>query len=261
MIKIPSFLLTSCFLKVKLQLYNKLIHSVLTECTNMKTQTAKELMKTGNNLVERAREYSFTKHQRGDIYKIHDLVACDYGDWKNDVIKFLKRSGANEQVVYAINCLDTLFVNTVDWAKEAIDPAKKTKAIRLYIQNVGRIIKVLSTLKKRRNKIVKKINVDDVTLSYDEKTSSIIFDNFKIEIPTNSIEQEFCKKLFKMEIGSFIGWDLFYNDMDEEKDTPDKKAKTQLEDTLRRINKRLLKYFKKGSRLAKFEKKNIKRLH
>lgn len=224
----------------------------------MDNKQTKKLIEMGSDLVEKAREYSIKNHKRGDIYKMAELILFDYRSWKDDVIKFLKQSKADEIIIHNITSSDTLFINPSQWAAKAIDPKTKTKAIKLFIENVGKIIKELSVASSAPPE---KLNINEVSLDFNKNKSIIIFNNQKIRIPTNSKENEFCKNLFKMKIGDYVSWDLFYNTMDEEKDMPDKKDKKALRDTINRVNEKLKEHFKDNPKLAKFERKNIIRLH
>lgn len=222
-----------------------------------------KLIKAGNLLIKSAREYSIKNHQKDDIYKMADLILVDYRKWKESVIKFLKQNKVDKITIINIDSSDTLFINPTHWAMKAIGHETKTEAFKLYIENVNKIINELSAvyLSQKNKNTIDKLDIDKISFNFNEDESVIIFKDKKIKVPIHSKESVFCKNLFEMKVGSSVSWDIFYNNMDEEEESPDAKNKKSLRDAMNRINKRLSEYFKKGSKLAKFENKNIIRLH
>ena len=231
---------------------------------HMNNKQIKKLISRGEELIEQVRRISTIDQNKLSFDTVHGYLVWDYAGWKREVVSAFEESNADELVISGIESQDTIFVNPAQWAIDVVSGDRQPDAVRLYIDNVNKIINELRSVYFSGEKNIK-INLDfnEVVPVYDKDRQVIIFGKHEVPLMVDSLESSFCNVLFnKMVKDEKLSWDIFWSEMNEfDVNEVDKRSKKQVQDVNRRVEKRVqARLNNREIKITKWERGNISRL-
>jgi hypothetical protein len=113
------------------------------------------------------------------------------------------------------------------------------------------------TKKQKEDNQEKKLS--NFKIYYNRDESAIIIGKYKCKIPRNTKEEDFCICMFEKEKNKWTSWDIIAEDINEENEEIDKKARRAIQDKMYSINKKIQKTINTNDKFFEWDGKSIKR--
>ena len=111
----------------------------------MYKERAINLIKEGHELISVIRNPELQEMNTYSLYhnKVFNHILENYDSWRTSVVNFFKISKIDALTISGVISSDTLLIDRPEWVRSVANNQTRSAAIRLYIENINKVLNLL----------------------------------------------------------------------------------------------------------------------